>query len=565
MSLTPIFRDEPWGFLLDSELNSNSGKSPTVSGAGSPRVFAPVGSTLTWGGSAGRAPRAGPTFMWNGIPHCSWHVPAGHLATSRRDNLELHWRSVESGSEGRLLQVGLLQRPEVSDEESDAAKQSRLIDWLVHSFQELGQDQLAEDDAAAGGVVRRTWNRAVSVWLSPDANEPRIELIIRMAQDKALIATLASISSNPRRILVRVREQTPLSRVKELDVACIRRYSRLPGRDAIEKAGTRQELLAVQRRPSHDTLENRVTAWTLENLLWRSERWKRIQAKGNTRQGARFRSVATLARHAAAYRAAEGIVEAKTSALSHPVPANYPLMMEPRYKRVYSAYRELLRYEKIKDDAWTWRRVLWSEAVTQLISCTLRQLFSEGENHSSSPYYRTEPDRGRWLLAPASAGPFATSMGPLFVIDVHEADLNPDGTLRPPLGQEDPVWRSIGMLGCEIILWWPSRKLFFPVWAVLWTGSLPDWKRCLGSASLAIDRFQQHLTERRSLANVSRGLVIGTSLERSSVDIDSVCSGGATAIGIPVPMEIDTQNAKSFAAIAKALSEAIELAVDLPK
>jgi hypothetical protein len=559
MISSPIFCSDPWGLVLKGEVSSL--EQGEVSGEGSPRAFLPLGKTLNWGGSTGRPPRAGPSFLWRGTGFSSWHVPAGHHENSLCGDFEAGWHSLPDGSSGHLRQTSLLHRPEANDATSPAARQGRFVDWLIHSFQELGQDELQGSDAAARGFVRRNWKRAERVWLSPNPDEPRIELIIRMAQDHRLLQTLESLSRTPRRILVRIREQTPISRVKELDAACIRTYVRLPGRGAIEKAGTRQELLSVQRKASHDTLENRVTAWTLENLRLRAERWKLTHGI-RARTASRYRSVAKLARHAAEYRTSEFLEEASSSGLSHPVPANYPLMMDPRYKRVYRAYRELLRYEKIKDDSWTWRRALWSEGVGQLLSCTLRRLFRE--RYSSRPYYRSEPDRGKWLLAPANAGPFETQFGPLYVIDTHEADLNAEGFLRFPEGSGDAAWEMIGALGSDIFLWWPEKHTIFPIWASLWTGSDQAWRTKLADAARAISIVGLQVKQARSPAIISRGLIIGTSLASESVEIDVATHEKATAVGIPVPMSLDTQDVESFAKVISTLAEAIELAVDLP-
>lgn len=554
----PIFCSDPWGLVFIDQVGSLD--YGAVSGQGSPRAFLPLGKTLSWSGTTGRPPRAGPSFRWRGVGFSSWHLPAGHLENSLCADFQLRWNCLPEGSGGHLRQTSLLNRPEASDISSLSATQGKFVDWLIHSFQELGQDELQGSDAAARGVVRRDWTRAERVWLNPDPDEPRIELIIRMAQDHRLLQTFESLSQTPRRILVRIREQTPISRVKELDAACIRTYVRLPGRDAIEKAGTRQELLSVQRRASHDTLENRVTAWTLENLRVRAERWK-LTHGSRTRTGSRYRVVAKLARHAAEYRASEFMAEAKISGLSHPVPANYPLMMDPRYKRVYRAYRELLRYEKIKDDSWTWRRALWSDGVGQLLSCTLRRLFREG--YSSRPYYRSEPDRGKWLLAPASAGPFETPFGPLYVIDTHEADLNAEGFLHFSEGSDDPVWEMIGVLGSDILLWWPEKRTIFPIWASLWTGGDQMWQSKLADAARAISVVGLRLKEARSSVIISRGLIIGTSLAGDSVEIDVATHEGATAVGIPVPMALNTQDVESFATVIRTLAEAIGLAIDL--
>jgi hypothetical protein len=238
-------------------------------------------------------------------------------------------------------------------------------------------------------------------------------------------------------------------------------------------------------------------------------------------------------------------------------------MMDARYKRVYRAYRELLRYDKIKDDSWTWRRALWSEGVGQLLSCTLRRLFPEA--YSSRPYYRTEPDRGRWLIAPANAGPFETRAGPLYVIDTHEADLSAEGFLSSPETAGDPAWEIVGALGSDILLWWPARHTILPVWATLWTGDEKGWRSKLDGAARALSVIDSRARQAGSPSIISRGLIIGTALWGDSIEIDDAHHSGATAIGIPVPMSLDTQDVVSFGSLVSTLSAAIELAVETPR
>ena len=42
-----------------------------------------------------------------------------------------------------------------------------------------------------------------------------------------------------------------------MDAYCLRDYVRRPGRDSIEKAGARQELLGIQRFQNYNTPENK--------------------------------------------------------------------------------------------------------------------------------------------------------------------------------------------------------------------------------------------------------------------------------------------------------------------
>ena len=91
-------------------------------------------------------------------------------------------------------------------------------------------------------------------------------LIVRLSKEQPVHRALAAISTHPRRILQRYRDNMPIRRIQELDPACIRDYARRPGITAAEKAGSRQCLLAVRRREHRDTLENRVTCWVMDRL-----------------------------------------------------------------------------------------------------------------------------------------------------------------------------------------------------------------------------------------------------------------------------------------------------------
>jgi hypothetical protein len=87
----------------------------------------------------------------------------------------------------------------------------------------------------------------------------------------------------------------------------------------------------------------------------------------------------------------------------------------------------------------------------------------------------------------------------------------------------------------------------------------------LENAARAIHRFSRQLKLTNSPSILTRGLVIGSSLTNAAIDIDSISVGEATAIGIPVPMALETQNVETFTELVHTLSQAIELAVDLPQ
>jgi len=406
--------------------------------------------------------------------------------------------------------------------------------------------------------MRRTWIRARSIWLQPDPGEPRMELIIKLAQDPQLREAIKSVGAHPRRILLRIRDQTPVGRVTELDAACIREYARLPGRTPYEKAGASQRLLAVQRQASFDTLENRVACWTLDELRRRSQQWRQRHIGSRALGGERARQVAHLARIAADIRHTEHFTNIAHGSLVHPVVANYPLQMEARYRCVYNAYQQLLRYRRIMDEAWTWRRPLWSDAVRQLIACTLVTRMGT-PLAESAPYYRTEGERGRWIAAPSGPGPYQTVHGPMYVIDAHDAE------------QSGSTWHSgmqaswapyIGMLGPDSILWWPKSDSVVVVWSQLWSGASTGFQAQVDAAAQALQRFTDGVSFIASTRITVAGILLSTDAYDRSVAQVTNQRGGRTVVGITLPMAIDTTDKTLFENIARDLSAGLELAIE---
>jgi hypothetical protein len=234
--------------------------------------------------------------------------------------------------------------------------------------------------------------------------------------------------------------------------------------------------------------------------------------------------------------------------------------MEPRYRRVYRAYRDLLKYDRIIDDAWTWRRVLWAEATSQLISCSLRR--TEQVLFESFPYFRTEPDRGRWIAAHSSSGPFQTAHGIMHVVDPH--DFENVGALlrRDPRSKSvmPPVLERAGALGCDLLLWWPRSGQMVPVWAVLWTGSTEEWSACLRRAAEAVDYFGGRLIADRILGQKIRGLVVAATISGAAGAIETATVGNSTVVGVPFPLETGTQPEALRRTAVTVLDSAIKLA-----
>lgn len=547
-----IFTEEPWSFLLTAgDANTCAVK---VDGAGSPRQLTELESKPPrWVDGAGLAPKAGMAFRWKGQDYQAWHVPCSNTTREGRHDLELRW-SIDHGDTSALTQSGLLHRPpdEAGEQQLEAIHLDALINWMVHSFQELGHTELGDDDAHTLAMVRRTWTKAQNIWINPKSAEPIMELIIKMAQDKQLTRALHAIGESPRRILIRVREATQVGRVQEMDPACIRHYAKLPGNSPVQKAGARQMLMAVQRRPSFDTLENKVAAWTMAALQKRAESWRRKQTKVAL-SGTRARSVSQLAKENESLLQSENLSGIKYAGLVHPAAANYPLTMEPRYKLAYKAYRELLRYQKIKDDAWTWRRPLWCETVGQLVNCCLLRLWPNAT--LSTPFYRKEADRGRWLASQASAGPFKTPWGLAYLIDSHDLEAVSVSALKSLLDDESSPLGSLGATGCDLALWWPDKAVVLPIWATLWTDSTDRWQASLARAGKALTRYASQPDA--PVKRIAGLLISAHSLaERAEVVTDK--SSGNAIHALRLPMHSGMMEAQKFAQVVNSVNEALK-------
>ena len=383
-----------------------------------------------------------------------------------------------------------------------------------------------------------------------------MELIIKMAQDRHLTRALHAIGESPRRILIRVREPTSVGRVQEMDPVCIRHYAKLPGNSPVQKAGARQLLLAVQRRPSFDTLENKVAVWTMAALQKRAEAWRRKQTKVAL-AGSRARAVGQLAKDSHSLLDSENLRDIRHEALAHPASANYPLTMEPRYKLAYKAYRELLRYQKIKDDAWTWRRPLWCETVGQLINCCLLGLWPDAT--LSTPFYRKEADRGRWLASQASAGPFKTHWGQAYLVDSHDLETASAESLRTLLGDESSLLGSLGATGCDLALWWPDKAAVLPIWATLWTDTTDTWLTSLPRAGRALVRYatQPNIPVR----HIGGLLITAHSLaEKGEVSADK--SAEKTVHGLRMPMHTGMLEAQEFAQVVESINGVLKASME---
>lgn len=398
-------------------------------------------------------------------------------------------------------------------------------EWQIHAFEEL----LEAAELRIPGVARCGWDAAWSVWHDPGRKDARMALIVKLAQETDLARSLRSVGRSPRRILQRVRQAMPVSRIQQLDSHCIRDFVRRPGRSAAEKAGPRQRLLGVRRRETAWTLENRVASWTLDRIARRSIDYCRQNSEFATTVGSRVSKAARFGREARSLRAFGELDEADPEGLHHPIAPNYPLQMDPRYRRIHRAYVELVREKLVLDESWGWQQALWADSARQITFSHVTKALVP--LYRSSLYVRREPDRGSWSIAPLAPGPFESRGGECYILD--PADIYAD--TRSWFESDLPFADHLGATGCDFALWWPEERQLVVFWAILAVSSGAPWTHMLDGAAESVSRLHAAIRASTGARCDAGGMVLLATTEIpefKSDGPDSAVVDGARVVGV---------------------------------
>lgn len=488
-------------------------------------LAAPADSGLGVRRGAARLEPEGATFPWREQRLRLFSLPAPlkpgdtEIALARQGVLQ---------GEAALRHVG-----GVRDTSQPAHDQGPAAQEQAEAFVEqmVGLVALLEEAALAGdlGPGRLRWAEVAACWLGQRAvaAEPRMALIVHHAERLATL--LVSLVEHPRRALERVRTLMPVARAGELDRACIDWYARQPGTTVAEKAGPRQRLLAVARRESHDTLENRV----LRDLLRRSAASARryLLANAAFERRPRYRLVERY-RGICRRLAAEPVLGGVRPLGGLPTP-NYTLLFDERYRRVWQAWRELLHEEQAADEAWRWQRRLWADIARTALVAALAALGAQGGGTARclalSPLeLRSELARGRFgEPRPLMAATLLEARGGAVVVEAHDpaADADRESPMLPPgLAGLGPalVLRVLGLAS--------GQAGFVPVWALHLPGGAPDLPALTTSAAKALSMFATSLELQLGTRPRLHGLLVASAAETG----DPVAAGPVSGLALGI-------------------------------
>jgi hypothetical protein len=215
-------------------------------------------------------------------------------------------------------------------------------------------------------------------------SDARLPLVLALNRRYELRHKLELIAPKLRSQLNRVAEMMPLGHIQELDAYCLRDYIRRPGRDAIEKAGSRQELMAIQRYQNFNTPENRFLKGFCNLLHLECHDYRD------------YPEARTLERAINQFRQ-EPTVQTITTSVAFAGKPNYVLQQNPIYRSFYQAYLDYVKQRSDKEKIWGYRQALLVDVVVIYLVAALLQMQGSFVSPLSCLEVKGTPDDGRYL------------------------------------------------------------------------------------------------------------------------------------------------------------------------
>jgi len=388
-------------------------------------------------------------------------------------------------------------------EESDAS--IAILDWwdAFDDIQTLSRQSSNSID----------WNDLIE-WLGQRKairTDPRRALIVEIAEHVA--PTLNERVQHLRRVLLRDHGMVPVHAIRQFDEQSIRWYVRQPGETLAEKAGSRQEVLAVVRHETFNTVENRVLKDFLTRCVHASKRYLRRFAHEfpNSRQ------VALVRRYARSCEEALSLPEFTAVQKPRPgVQANYVLQSDPRYRDIWQWYVKLLRNQDSEEEVWNWQCRLWSDVCRLIVGASSFTALSNNALPGLEPIALSQSSfkvgsTGRlgsrleqsWAPGPRALVKRARVSGVLSLVDSRDASSHPIVQHCMDIGGHLYLVREA--LSNE-----NTPPLVIVVWAInaLASSSVFNARAAVDSASAGLSILQKRVTQTYGSPLKLRGLLL---------------------------------------------------------
>ena len=241
------------------------------------------------------------------------------------------------------------------------------------------------------------WETVADVF-TRSRDEPPVRIVTRIAQ--AHMPLVNSILGNLRKVLRRTRMQVPVSRARQMDSECLRRFAMLPGQTSDEKASARRTILGVERIESFDTLENRVMKAFLSRCEREAHRYLRQFRTDKTKDSDRIRAVQRM--EAAFHQELQDEPWPSVRDLYEMPQPNYVLRQDAWYSKLWELYRELVGQDRSMERIWPYRQHVFSDAAGLWLCLSL---FAHDPETHVPKAFQPRFDNRRWVHAmPMSDG-----------------------------------------------------------------------------------------------------------------------------------------------------------------
>ena len=344
--------------------------------------------------------------------------------------------------------IGFPDIPDRPNERDRADPSLRRAFTLLDRVTSVWARMLDVESARADPV--KIWNELHRRWMSGTAaDDPEMDVIVR--HGRQMPKTLEQLGRTPRRILRRNQQMIPLSRVQEVDRRAMMWLVRQPGETTAERAGGRQRIRAVAREESLDTLENRVlhSYADLAATVARNYAQRHRRAFGS----GRVRVVRALQKQCS--QLALSLIERGVGSARADVAPNFVLQSNPDYRRVWNAWQELLRRERLLDDLWRWQAQSWEEFCALAVVVALQSIEGALVIATSPLVFRAEQRQGSWI---EHVNPLAVIYLPEQGATVEVSYCHPGGRLT---GYGAVIWLRFGHVDKPDIL---TRWAIWPIW-----------------------------------------------------------------------------------------------------
>lgn len=260
-----------------------------------------------------------------------------------------------------------------------------MLQNLINVFANLGNTTAPEAEIALLDLPKQIATDSVGA--------AHLPLVVSLNRRYKLHRNLEMLLPTLQHQLRRRAELMPVGKIQELDAYSLRDYIRRPGKTGAEKAGEKQELMAVNRYQDYHTAENKFLLYFAKILRWECSLYEKSR-------GSHYRAEVTRLRH---------LTDSLQSALEkrrslHLAPGerlpkpNQVLLKHPLYNRVYKAYLDYRGRAREKAQLWPYRNQLLAEAVGICLLAAVVNLPGARVAPEAKLICSRHPDGGRYLL-----------------------------------------------------------------------------------------------------------------------------------------------------------------------